>query len=100
MNILESITEKTVEQQRELSQETRVTGLITEIIAEKVNDGDGDSKIDEEVAAAFDRKLWAVLIDKCEGESVHKVNSAEQGEGMWAYIRVHQWFNTTTELGK
>ena len=100
LNIIESVTERTIEQQRELSEENSVTRLIAEIIMEKVDDSEGDSKIDEDVVAAFDRELWAVLVDKCEGEAIHKVNSAEQGEGMWAYIRAYQWFNTTTELVK
>ena len=39
-------------------------------------------------------------MDRYDGEALHKVNSAAQGEGLYAYIRVHQWFNKTTELGK
>ena len=38
--------------------------------------------------------------NRCEGEAIRKVNPAEQGEGMWGHIRVHQRFNKTTELGK
>ena len=48
----------------------------------------------------MNRDLWAVLVGKCETEALQKVNSASQGEGLWAYIRVHQWYNKTTELGR
>ena len=48
----------------------------------------------------MNRDLWAVLVDKCETEALQKANSAGQGEGLWAYIRVHQWYNKTTELGR
>ena len=99
MNILENITENMVNNQEELSERQGHTEWIKEIIEEKQEDSKED-KIPDDDISSFNRDLWAVMVDKCEGEAMHKVNSAEQGEGMWAYIRVHQWFNKTTELGK
>ena len=88
-----------VSNQKELASNEDVTECIFELIGEKEEDG-SSTKTDEGALRSFNRDIWAVLVDKCKGEAIHKVNSAEQGEGMWAYIRVHQWFNKTTELGK
>ena len=56
--------------------------------------------INNEELLDMNRDLWAVLVDKSESEAVQKANSAGQGEGLWAYVRLHQWFNKTTELGR
>ena len=85
-------------------QTNRPTDLIAEIIWEKENDlrktGVAVDKTDKETLETFNRDLWGILVDKCDGEAIRKVNAADQGEGMWAFVRLHQWFNTTTELGK
>ena len=97
MTWLEGISEKEVEEAGETSSSDDHNEWVMEIIMGKVRDED---KITEEDIRSGNRDIWAVLVDKCEGEAIHKVNSAEQGKGLWAYIRVHQWFNKTTELGK
>ena len=96
---LDTLTENMVNQQSELSQETDHISWIKELIVEKEDD-EKKGRTPEATLDSFNRDLWAVLVAKCENEAIHKVNSAEQGEGLWAYIRVHQWFNKTTELGK
>ncbi len=48
----------------------------------------------------MNKELWAVLQAKADGEALEKVNSVEQGEGLWAFVRMHQWFYKTTDLGK
>ena len=72
--------------------------VICELLEES-KEGKGKGVTSENLVE-LNRDLCAVLVDKCEGEAIHKTNSAGQGEGLWGYIRVHQWFNKTTELGK
>ena len=36
---------------------------------------------------------------KYKSDADDKVKSVKQGEGLWAYVRVHGWFNQTTEQG-
>ena len=38
--------------------------------------------------------------DKAEGEALGKINAANQGEGLWAYIIMHQWFCKATDSGR
>ena len=45
------------------------------------------------------RDLWSILLSKCEGEAWMKINSVRDGEGLWAYIKLHQWFTKTTLQG-
>ena len=40
----------------------------------------------------LNRDLWSILLDKCEGEAWMKINSVRDGEGLWAYVKLHQWF--------
>ena len=49
----------------------------------------------------LNRELWAVLKAKAKykSDADDKIKSVKQGEGLWAYIRVHGWFNQTTEQG-
>ena len=44
--------------------------------------------------------MWAILSAKAEGEAEEKLESCTQGEGLWAYIRVHSWFTRTTDQGR
>ena len=59
-----------------------------------------DNKVTKEEMEEFNKDLWALMVDKAEGEAWNKVGSVGEGEGMWAYIRVHQWFSKTTQQGK
>ena len=45
-------------------------------------------------------QLWAVLQAKAEGEALQKDSAVKDGEGLWACIKMHQWFMKTTDLGK
>ena len=48
----------------------------------------------------LNRELWIVLVQKTEKEAYEKANSAEAGEGLFAFVRINDWFSKTTELGK
>ena len=47
------------------------------------------------------RDLWAILIAKSgsKSDADDKTKGVAQGEGFWAYLRVHKWFNQTIEQG-
>ena len=44
--------------------------------------------------------MWIILVQKIEKEAYEKANSAEAGEGLFAFVRINDWFSRTTELGK
>ena len=48
----------------------------------------------------MNKDLWAILVDKAKGGAWNKLTSAGDGEGMWGYVRIHQWFSKTTQQGK
>ena len=44
--------------------------------------------------------MWALHSAKAEGEAEEKLESCNQGEGLWAYLRIHLWFTRTTDQGR
>ena len=44
--------------------------------------------------------MWSILSAKAEGEGEEKLESCNQGEGLWAYMRTHLWFTRTTDQGR
>ena len=48
---------------------------------------------------ALDSELSSVLIEKTEGETYDKVHATEAGDGMMAFIKMHNWFSRITESG-
>ena len=52
------------------------------------------------IADALNRDMWAILCAKAESEAEEKMDGCNQGEGLWAYLRIHLWFTRTTEQGK
>ena len=53
-----------------------------------------------EMLTTLNVDMWAILSAKAEGEAEEKLESCTQGEGLWAYIRVHSWFTRTTDQGR
>ena len=49
--------------------------------------------------AKYNRDVWAVLVAKSEGEAWEKSSGVCQGEGLWAYVRMHRWFKQAIEQG-
>ena len=41
--------------------------------------------------------MWLLLSAKAEGEVGDKLESCNQGEGLWAYLRIHMWLTLTTD---
>ena len=48
---------------------------------------------------AFNESLYAVLVDKTEGEARQRVKAAQNGKGLSAFKRVFEWFTITSGLG-
>jgi hypothetical protein len=44
--------------------------------------------------------MWALLSAKADGEAEEKLKSCNQGERLWAYLRIHMWFTRTTDQGR
>ena len=59
-----------------------------------------DNKVTKEEFDDMNKDLFVILVDTTKGETWNKVNGAGDGEGMWGYVRVHQWFSKTTQEGK
>ena len=53
-----------------------------------------DGKLEE-----LDSELWSVLVEKTEGEAYDKVQAVEEGDGMMAFVKMHNWFSRITESG-
>ena len=58
-----------------------------------------DQQIEMTALEEMNEEMYAILQDKLEGEAYKKANSVKEGEGLHAYIRMHQWFNQATDLG-
>ena len=54
----------------------------------------------EESLETANRDLWSILSAKSTGEAEEKMEGCAQGEGLWAYFRIHSWFTRTTAQGK
>ena len=54
----------------------------------------------DELMELLNREIWIILIQKREKEPYEKVSSASTGEGLFAFVRLNDWFSKTTELGK
>ena len=46
------------------------------------------------------RDFGAALVDMTTGEAVSKVDSSGQGQGLYAYVRLHRWLTASTGMGK
>ena len=46
------------------------------------------------------RDMSSILSANTEGEAAEKLDRCNQGEGLWAYLRIHLWFTRTTAQGR
>ena len=53
-----------------------------------------------ELLKITNRDLWSILSAKSNGEAEEKMEDCAQGEGLYAYFRIHSWFTRTTAQGK
>ena len=52
------------------------------------------------IANELNRDMWAILCAKAEAEAEENMDGCNQGEGLWAYLRIHLWFTRTTVQGR
>ena len=95
---LETLTEKRIDEEENKDPTLTSIDIVKNLY--KKNDNAKHKGITEEQLEAMNRDLWAVLVEKCENEAMGKVSSALQGEGLKAFVRIHEWFSKTTELGR
>ncbi len=97
MEMLESITEEMVTNASAREQTPTIKDTIMNVylarLSQKYPDLEGN--LDE-----VNRDLWSILEAKSEGEALGKLKSVPQGEGLMAYVRLHQWFIRTTDQGQ
>ena len=48
----------------------------------------------------LNRDIWSILDAKSELEAQGELKSVPQGEGLMAFVRLHQWFIRTTDQGQ
>ena len=70
------------------------------VISEMESFKEVDKKIIQEELEVLDRDMWSILMAKAQGEALEKLEGCNQGEGLWAYLRIHLWFTKTTAQGK
>jgi len=80
--------------------ETITDATPLEVILE-IDQHKGNHKLDggETFLKELNRDLWQVLQDKAEGEALEKINAVKDGEGVWAYVYMHNWLHKTTASG-
>ena len=53
-----------------------------------------------QVMEDLSRDMWSIPCAKTEGEAEEKLDACHQGEGFWAYLRIHLWFTCTFAQGR
>ena len=97
LEMLEKMTEESIQEKQEEEEMLTKKGAIIAIM--KSNYG-GNEQDTEAVFEELNRDLWSILSAKAEGEAEEKMEGCRQGEGMWAYLRIHLWFTRTTAQGR
>ena len=47
----------------------------------------------------WNQDMWWVLIEKSSGGALLRARTVESGNGMDAYLRVHNWYGKQTDMG-
>ena len=92
--IIESITEAQIVRAVGSELNESVLETIIEIYREQYEEKWPDL---QEAFEQTNRDVWSILNAKAEGEALTKLKSVQQGEGLWAMIRMHNFFCKTTE---
>ena len=95
LDAVEKITEDEINDAIQLRGYTTRCDAITNLVSQKHNNQDVTN-----LMSTLNTDLWAILCAKAEGEAEEKLESCTQGEGLWAYVRIHSWFTRTTDQGR
>ena len=96
MEMLETITEQEITDSslRDPKLTTKETIIDVYLAKHAVKYPDLEESLEE-----FNRDIWSMLGAKSEGEALGKLKSVQQGEGLMAFVRLHQWFIRTSDQG-
>ena len=97
MEMLEKMSEESVQEKEQEEGKLTKKGAIIAIMKSKYGGNEQDIK---PLFEELNRNLWSILSAKAEGEAEEKMEGCQQGEGMWAYLRIHLWFTRTTTQGR
>ena len=97
LDVVEKMTEEEIDEEGKLNQHASYCDAIAAVYQNKYEASNPGlhSALDE-----CNRDLWSLLVAKAEGEAVSKMKACNQGDGLWAYKRLHKWFTRTTAQGK
>ena len=73
---------------------------IIELMMVKSGTADEEKEWWKGIAKTLNRDMWAILCSKAESEAEETMDGCNQGEGLWAYLRIHLWFMRTTAQGR
>ena len=93
LEILDLIKEDAVTTQMKTRPREKMRDVIIDLFSDKYFDK--FPKLKEEDFMEINRDLWSLYTDRVEdkSEAAIKMKAVSQGEGLWIYIRLHQWFN-------
>jgi len=98
---LEMFTESMVHDRAATNPKPKVMEVIIDMVENNMINNP-NSGITKESLEELNRALWSVINAKAvdKSEAMSKIKAVHQGEGLWAYVRIHQWFSKTTDQGK
>ena len=93
--------EETIVKMRSMGDGTSHADAIESIYNDKMESKEFQGSYEQlvDLFSEMDRDLWTILLEKTDGEAYDKVNSVIQGDGLWAFVKLHTWFSRTTEAG-
>ena len=97
--ILDHVEKLSEDEINEASKQTNFENRL-DVIISVIENKRGGNKDMSDLLRTLNVDMWAILSAKAEGEAEEKLESCSQGEGLWAYLRVHSWFTRTTDQGR
>ena len=93
LELLEKLTEEQIQTKYIAGGCTTKKEAIIQVMEEKHGQHYKDLEEPLEIA---NRDMWSILSAKSSGEAEEKMEGCAQGEGLYAYFRIHSWFTRTT----
>ena len=93
LEMLEKLTEEKIQEVQSENGMLTKKGAIIKVLTgtHGGNEQEMESRFEE-----LNRDLWSVLSAKAEGKAEEKMERCQQGEGLWAYMRIQLRFSRST----
>ena len=93
--------EETIAKMRSMADGTSHADAIEATYNEKMEKEEFQGTYEQlvDIFEEMDRDLWTILLEKTDSEAYDKISSVIQGDGLWAFVKLHTWFLRTTEAG-